>query len=192
VNRHRQGFTLLELLLVISIIAVIASVGFNAFIQYRKAQYVRESQVQFAQTVERARSLTRRFSRFYQIEIRPPVASPKKNYSYRISPREFQRDYVNGTTQYPEIAATDTNKPPVVEVVLPEGISLYDVAGNKKLDTTQTLRFAAPFGRSDSAATFSLCFLNDGSNNVSGEVQVLGVTAKVVTRGIKSGNTPCR
>lgn len=190
--RYRQGFTLLEILIVVAVLAVLAAIGLNTLSRFRESQKLREAQVQFSQTIERARSLSRRYSRYYWIEVKPPVVSPAKNFSYRISPRSFSRDYVNGSTSYPEVPDSDTNKPPVVDLTLPAGISLYDVSGNKALDSTQTIRIAGPFGRLDSASSSSFCLMIAGSSKASAEVQILGVTAKVVNRGIKYGNTPCR
>ena len=184
----QNGFTLLELLLVIAVIGVIAAVGFWALGSTRNAFRLREAQTQLTQTVDRARTLSRRFGRNYLIEVRlPTTGANPKNYSYRISPRRFVRDYVNGTTSYPEVPDTDSNKPPVFEIELPKGIGFGALANNT------SVRIAGPFGRLADVSTNKFCFvLLDSSTPISAGVELLGVTGKVVSRGLSNGNTSCQ
>jgi prepilin-type N-terminal cleavage/methylation domain-containing protein len=77
-SRVKNGFTLLEMLIVIAIIGIIAAIGFVNYNKTIKVQRLREAQGQFAQAIERARTLSRRYSQDYRLGI--------SNKRYRIVP----------------------------------------------------------------------------------------------------------
>jgi prepilin-type N-terminal cleavage/methylation domain-containing protein len=77
-SRVKNGFTLLEMLIVIAIIGIIAAIGFVNYNKTIKVQRLREAQGQFAQAIERARTLSRRYSQDYRLGI--------SNKRYRLVP----------------------------------------------------------------------------------------------------------
>ena len=58
----KHGFTLLELLLTLSIVAVLLSIGFLSLQRFRAGLELRQAQQTFVQTLNRARSDARRLS----------------------------------------------------------------------------------------------------------------------------------
>ena len=190
-----SGMSLLELLIVIAILAVAMGLGFTQFVRYREAQQVRAAQTEFGQVIERARGLTRRYSRNYWIEVMPPgtVAGKQVEYRLRAAPHMYVRNLAAGTVNDGEIPDTEANKPPIVLFEFPKGVRVFvrqssgayqDVAAAG----TQVIRLAGPFGRLDDVTKKAYCFaLDTSSTNPSGKLDILGVTGKVVHRGIENG-----
>ncbi len=67
--RHAQGFTLLELLFVLVILGVLASLGFSTLMEARGRAQLEEATVQFAADVQRARSTAQRHNRSASIAL---------------------------------------------------------------------------------------------------------------------------
>jgi type IV pilus assembly protein PilA len=180
-KRH-AGFTLLELLIVIALIGVLAAVGFNSLARFRASQHLRESQLQFSQTVERARALSRRYSLFVRVTVTPPSpATPSAPYKYEMAAYSLNRNYATGVDTY-----TKQADPAPVEVTLPEDLRISNIT------STTSLVLMGPFGRLNSAPRHSYCFQRRNDNNYLARVDVLGVTGKVVARGVQSnGSTTC-
>jgi type IV pilus assembly protein PilA len=179
--KRQPGFTLLELLIVIAMIGVLAAIGFNAMAQFRASQRLRETQLQFSQTVERARAVSRRYSLFVRVTVTPPsTANPNAPYKYEMAAYSLNRNYATGTDTY--VKQTD---PAPIEVTLPDEMRITNIT------TTTNLVLMGPFGRLNSAPRHSYCFQRRGDNNLLARVDVLGVTGKVVARGIQSNGATC-
>jgi type IV pilus assembly protein PilA len=177
-KRH-SGFTLLELLIVIALIGVLAAVGFNAMTQFRAGQRLREAQLQFSQTVERARALSRRYSLFVRVTVTPP-ANTTGSYKYEMAAYSLTRNYTTGADSY-----TKQTDPAPIEITLPDEMRISNIT------TTTDLVLMGPFGRMNGAPRYSYCFQRKGDNNLLARVDVLGVTGKVVARGIQTNGTTC-
>jgi type IV pilus assembly protein PilA len=177
--KRNSGFTLLELLIVIAMIGVLAAIGFNAMSQFRASQRLRESQLQFSQTIERARTISRRYSLFVKVTVTPP-ASTNAPYTYRMAASKLVRDYVTGADSYTEV--TD---PVPEEFTLPTEMRITNITAATELV------LMGPFGRLNSAPRHSYCFQRTGDNNLLARVDVLGVTGKVVARGVQSNGATC-
>jgi type IV pilus assembly protein PilA len=177
-KRH-SGFTLLELLVVIAMIGVLAAIGFNSLTQFRAGQRLREAQLEFSQTVERARALSRRYSLFVRVTVTPP-ANATGLYKYEMAAYSLTRNYTTGADSY--VKQTD---PAPIEVTLPDEMRISNIT------TTTDLVLMGPFGRLNGAPRYSYCFQRRGDNNLLARVDVLGVTGKVVARGLQSNGATC-
>jgi type IV pilus assembly protein PilA len=178
-----SGFTLLELLIVIAMIGILAAVGFNAMAQFRARQHLRESQLQFSQTVERARALSRRYSQFVKVTVMPPSSgTPDAPYTYEMAAYTVTRNYTTGADDTYTKVTTD---PAPVVVALPDDLRITNITANTDLI------LMGPFGRLNSAPRHSYCFQRRGDNNLLARVDVLGVTGKVVARGVQTDGATC-
>jgi prepilin-type N-terminal cleavage/methylation domain-containing protein len=61
-TKHRQGFTLLEFLIVLSVLALFLGIAANSYARYRATLELRQAQQVFVQELNRARSDARRLS----------------------------------------------------------------------------------------------------------------------------------
>jgi prepilin-type N-terminal cleavage/methylation domain-containing protein len=197
-SKSKNGFTLLEMLVVITIIGIIAAIGFVNYNKTIKAQRLREAQGQFAQAIERARTLSRRYSQDYRLGI--------SNKRYRIVP------LVNGSgATRTEDTATDAPPSFTAEfangVVMGTGTALasrygefnrYDIfaSTNPQCEGELQIIVNGPSGRIWSAN--QACFVMQYDSNTTTPktaLTVAGVTGKVVSRGIfynkTSTDNPC-
>ena len=64
-----RGFTLLELLLVLTIVGILASLGLSTFVNAQRAAQLQEATVQFATDLQRARSAAQRYNQNASIKL---------------------------------------------------------------------------------------------------------------------------
>jgi prepilin-type N-terminal cleavage/methylation domain-containing protein len=200
-SKTKNGFTLLEMLIVIAIIGIIAAIGFVNYNKTIQVQRLREAQGQFTQAIERARTLSRRYSQDYRLGI-----SKKR---YRIVPTVTTITVV-GTTRTittPEDTASDA--PPSITAEFANGIEMAtgaagsrvgDMSGltdmNPQGENEDRIPISGPNGRIGTANEKCYVMQYDSSTTTpKTALTIIGVTGKVVSRGIfynkTSTDNPC-
>jgi type IV pilus assembly protein PilA len=182
-----HGYTLLELLVVIAIIGIVAAVGFINIQKSIRAQKLREVQVQFAQTIERARGLARRYGYSYEIRLHPPkTTAPIQNYWFEAIPQQQTTDYSLASTSTVNTTKTTPTDAPTLTFDLPTGTRIAYLANNVDPGFDGFI-ITGPFGRTDASAK-KYCFGLDNDDLIA-QVDVLGVTGKAVVRAFKTATT---
>lgn len=167
---RNQGFTIIEMLVVLAILGIITAIGIGTLNSGRDKRFVQEGQTAFAQSVERVRSLVRRFGYDYKLTI----AADNKSYVFK--------------PQTTSTAAAVTNSAPDVTGTMPATVTL-------KLGTGSSFNllnpiYLAPFGRLASGGA-PICFeVLSTTTSLKSAIDLVGVTGKVVTRAISTA-TPC-
>jgi type IV pilus assembly protein PilA len=178
-SKTTSGFTLLELLLVMAVIGILAAIGLMNFQAFRRSMALREAQLQVATSIERARGTSRRYSYYIQFKAELNVAG---EYQFSNTAQSYVRDYENKTVTYPTVTS-----PAPITAALPQNIQISNVTTNNPVE----FRMAGPFGRLQTAARITLCLKHTADPNLLARIDVLGVTGKVVTRGIQSNGATC-
>jgi type IV pilus assembly protein PilA len=181
-HKHQQGYTLLELLVVIAIIGIVAAVGFVNIQKSIRAQKLREVQVQFAQTVERARGLARRYGYTYEIRLHPQKSTaPTRNFWFEAIPQQQTIDYSLASNSTANKTKTTPTDAPTLTFDLPLGLKYVTTSVDPAYDY---FVINGPFGRTDaSAKTYCFGLYND---NLIAQVDVIGVTGKAVVRALST------
>jgi type IV pilus assembly protein PilA len=163
--KRRDGFTLLEMLVVIAIIGLLAAIGFNSLGTYRASLRVRDAQAQVTTAAERARSLARRYGQNYRLTV----------------------SNVNGRAKYSVVpynaawTAEATDVPALRDQLLPEGFAFSNT-------TALEMNFIGPLARLQTTGCIGITF---ASSNLSAVVNLVGVTGKVIPRAVQQNTTPC-
>jgi type IV pilus assembly protein PilA len=175
--RRSAGLSLLEMLIVIAIIGIMAGIGLVNFQSFRRNLELREAQLQVATSIERARGLSRRYSFAFQFAAEKNASN---KFQYSTTAQSFNRNYASKTETY-----TNVSDPAPSTVELPANITISNVSST----TPVSFRMFGPFGRMNSAARVTLCVRHASNPNLLARIDVLGVTGKVVARGIESNPT---
>ncbi len=158
-QRFVQGFTLLEVIVVVAVLGVLFAIGGFYSVRYRDISALRETQSQLVKDFERARAYSKRYSYDYKITI--DVANNK----YDIAPK-------SGVTGYPEIHSKPINNTKFTSLLLGGTSSTADII------------YSAPLGRLDSKnVSIEIGFIS--GNTIKTKIDFVGVTGLVIARGIQ-------
>ena len=153
-----KGFTLFEMLIVISIVGILAGLGFTSLESLRRSNLLRESQFKVGGDLERVRQYARRFGVRYLVNINETTGA------YGMRP-------VN-------LAGVDIADYPRIQGQLNSNAE-FVVAGNDSFFIT------GPFGKLIGNA---LCVAVSLKNTpLVAEIHLVGVTANVIKRAVKEG-----
>jgi prepilin-type N-terminal cleavage/methylation domain-containing protein len=175
--RSRQGFTILELLVVIGIIGILASVAFWQLGSIRKNAELQNAQLGFVQDMDRGRQNARRYNVNYAVRI------DTTNSKYSIVPVKDSTPNGAGPT-WVVLTASDGDYPQIKDKVLPYSAKFTLKSGITKSYSDNFVMFTAPFARVNADA--DCVAVNIGT--LKGEVNLVGVTGKPIPRPIRTGN----
>jgi type IV pilus assembly protein PilA len=165
-----QGFTIIEMLIVLAILGIVTAIGVGSLNSGRDKRAVLEGQTAFAQSVERVRSLVRRYGYDYRLTI----AADNKSYVFK--------------PQSTVTAAAVSNTAPDVVGAMPATVKIKLGTGSAFIISNPI--YFAPFGRLGNGGA-PICFeLLSTTTTLKSAIDLVGVTGKVVTRAISTA-TPC-
>ena len=162
----KQGFTLIEMLMVIAILGIVFAFGYQSLEEYRILLRIREAQTQFAQDLEQARQISRRLSLNLKVTV-DTAAKTYKIFSLKSDGTE------------------DTGLPSIGPKSFPIGIQ-FSAVNTPSGDPI----YSGPFARLKSATANCYAFGVIGRTNFA-EVTMLGVTGIVVRRPVQKTGSPC-
>jgi prepilin-type N-terminal cleavage/methylation domain-containing protein len=152
------GFSLVEMLIVLSVVGILTALGFSSLEGLRRSSELREVQFKVGGDFERARQFARRYGVRYLVEINETTGD------YVIKPVD-----VGGLdiTTYPKIQGKITTNTEFVTA----GDGSFFITG--------------PFGK---LVGSPMCVaINLKNTNLVAEIHLVGVTANVINRTIKAG-----
>jgi type IV pilus assembly protein PilA len=188
-SARRHGYTLLELLVVIAIIGIVAAIGFVNIQKSIRAQQLREVQVQFAQTIERARGLARRYGYTYEVRLHPKkTTAPTRNFWFEAVPQQQTIDYSLASTATANTTKTTPTDAPTLTFDLPAGTKITNLSALTIDPIFEKISITGPFGRVGVAMQL-YCFGLDNDNLIA-RVDVIGVTGKAVIRALTTTACP--
>ncbi|MEY4529320.1 MAG: hypothetical protein RLZZ156_41 [Deinococcota bacterium] len=160
-KRLNQGFTLLELLVVICVLGIILAFGIGGILREQRVQQLRQVQTQLATDIERARSLARRYSYDYRGTMTISTGV------YVFEPINFAGTVVTGV--------------PTVSGKLTAPIKIMSTTPSAT--TSLVFGYTGPFGRLSGAPSVSIQ-IGFGTGQLKTAVDMIGVTGQVIRRGI--------
>lgn len=150
-NGRHGGFTLLEMLVVLAVIAILLSIGFFSYRRYIARQNLTEAQQSLAQALNTARSESRRLSLDRRVQ------------------------WKKGGNLLTVLSGDGATK--IRDVPIPNGLTLTS-KDTSPVGTTLNFTYTAPYGRTDAINTeFDLV---NNTYGMTAIVRVIGVTGKVV------------
>jgi prepilin-type N-terminal cleavage/methylation domain-containing protein len=161
---QQKGFSIIELLVVISVMGILLAIGSVSILELRDTSRARELQTQIAGDIERARQWARRYGVRYSIVMNPTTGS------YTIQGEDAANVAI-------------TTVPSLTRSIAPNGEFLTGAGISNSVILT------GPFGKLTAGA---LCFLISLKNTDRiAQINLVGVTANVITRAIRKGGTTC-
>jgi len=127
-SHSKQGFTLIEVLVVITILGILMALGFGSYTRWRASSAVIEGAQQFARDVDRTRTSAKRENACWQIKL----TTSSDSSTYQLL--SFTNSDCTGT------ASRTQNR------TLPTGTRLSFLSGNPEY-----INFFPPYGTTDSA-----------------------------------------
>jgi len=154
----QRGYTFLELLIVIAILAVLLAVGYNGYRKVRWRAEVREGIALLASTLRDARSLAQR----YNVTARVEFPAPRKfSLKAEDSSGNTYREYQRGIPPYLELHYTKNTKTWKLATALGK------------------VSYTPPFGETGAGSTlFRVRHVRD--TKIAACLRIVGVTGKVV------------
>ncbi len=135
---RRQGFTLIEVLIVIAIIGILAAIGIVNLSRWRATSAVMEGAQQFAQAVSKTRTEAKRTNACRQISLA----------AYTDSNTQYQVKEYSGA----ECSTATGTVPPTRTYTMPPGTRLVRTNSTGAVSTTAVLiSFRPPYGTTDSS-----------------------------------------
>lgn len=160
---NRNGFTLIEMLLVIAIIGILAAIGLVNYARWRASSAVMEGAQQFAQAVNTARTGAKKANACWQIGV---VATTATNTQYQIKQYAAACPASSSTTP----AATQTRT-----YSMPAGTRLVYSSGSS------TISFRPPYGTADSSPDeFKVRWASNTA--IERNVRLTGIFGKVIIK----------
>ncbi|GHF89465.1 pilus assembly FimT family protein [Deinococcus ficus] len=154
-----QGFTLIEMLVVIAILGILMAIGFGSYTRWRASSAVMEGAQQFARDMDRTRTNAKRDNSCWRIQ---PTAKTNTS-SYTIQ-------------KFKGASCTVVDTPPQTRT-LPAGTRLtYNAVSG-----TGGLSFVPPYGTTDASPnTYTVAWGSDA--NIKRTVRVTSVLGKTVLK----------
>jgi prepilin-type N-terminal cleavage/methylation domain-containing protein len=170
--KSTQGLTLFEILAVLGVLGIVSAFGLASFAREREVREIYAIQAQVATTIERARSLSRRYSYNYRITINPVSALPNTK-------SDIRAEAVNST------GVVVTGYPTLLERI-PSDIRILGrrLNANPFSNSSLTIVYNGPFGRLDADNISIVIGKSTASGQLKTEVDMLGITGQVIRRGV--------
>jgi prepilin-type N-terminal cleavage/methylation domain-containing protein len=131
----KHGFTLLELLIALTMTGVLSAIAFNAMTEYRITQAIREDQAQLSSLLSRGITISRRYSQSTIVTVK---ADGRTVFMRTI---KTNRDPATGTTTFSDDLSTFSSSIVLQHVRL---VSFNETPISKDTDVAF---YQAPFGR---------------------------------------------
>lgn len=163
---NRLGFTLIEILIVIAIIGILASIGIVNYTRWRASTAVMEGAQQFAQAVSRTRTEAKRANACRQLSL---VAYTDTNAQYQV------KEYSG-----PDCPTTTATLLRTRTYTMPPGTRIVRTNSSGAVSTAAApINFKPPYGTTDSSPdNFEVRW--NASTTISRKLRVTSIFGKVV------------